>query len=247
MNKIKSKVSARRLVPIIVIVMVACAGAYLLGDILNFETLRDNREILIEWRDSNYILAVLLFILTYTVVVAFSLPGALILSLIGGFLFAIFPGTLYTVLAATIGATTIFLAVKLGLGDYLHTKFFSHSEGDQETLLDKMDREIHKNEISYLFLMRLIPVIPFFIANLAPAFLGVSLRNYVFTTFFGILPGSLVYTSVGAGLGDVFAAGEVPNLGIIFEWHILGPILGLCFLAVMPIILSKFRTEGENE
>ena len=89
--------------------------------------------------------------------------------------------------------------------------------------------------------MRLIPAIPFFIANLAPAFLGVSLRNYIFTTFFGIMPGAIVYASVGAGLGEVFARGETPDLGIIFAPHILGPILGLCALAALPIVIKRFR------
>ena len=92
-----------------------------------------------------------------------------------------------------------------------------------------------------LFLMRLVPAIPFFAAHLLPALVGVSLRNYVVTTFFGIMPGSAVYTWVGAGLGEVFARGETPNLGIFFEPHIIGPILGLCALAALPMIIKAVR------
>jgi len=92
-----------------------------------------------------------------------------------------------------------------------------------------------------LFLIRLVPAVPFFIANLLPAFLEVPLYRFVVSTFLGIIPGAVVYTSVGAGLGEVFAAGETPNLGIIFEPHILLPILGLCALAALPIVLKALR------
>lgn len=230
--------SVKRMIPLATILIVALVGFIFLKDYLNFETLRDNREALIAWRDGNYFIAALTFIAIYVIVVAFSLPGAAVMTLTGGFLFGIFPGALFNIIAATIGAVAIFLAAKTGLGDMLQQKL--QNEG-KESVLDKMGREINKNEISYLFLMRLVPAIPFFIANLAPAFLGVKLKNFALTTFFGIMPGSVVYTSVGAGLGDVFAAGETPNLGIIFEPHILGPILGLCALAALPIVISKFK------
>jgi uncharacterized membrane protein YdjX (TVP38/TMEM64 family) len=86
-----------------------------------------------------------------------------------------------------------------------------------------------------------VPAVPFFVANLVPALVGVPLLRFVITTFLGIIPGALVYTSVGSGLGEVFARGETPNLGIIFEPHILLPILGLCALATLPIILKAMR------
>ncbi|MFQ5624104.1 MAG: TVP38/TMEM64 family protein, partial [Paracoccaceae bacterium] len=100
---------------------------------------------------------------------------------------------------------------------------------------------IRANEIPFLFLMRLVPAFPFFAANVVPALVGVNLRNFVFTTFFGIIPGSLVYTWVGSGLGDVFARGEAPSLGIVWEWQILAPMLALCALAALPIIIKLFR------
>jgi uncharacterized membrane protein YdjX (TVP38/TMEM64 family) len=83
--------------------------------------------------------------------------------------------------------------------------------------------------------------VPFFLANLIPAALGVSLGRFALTTFFGILPGGVVYTWVGAGLGEVFARGETPNLGLLFEPQILGPILGLCALAALPIAIRALR------
>jgi uncharacterized membrane protein YdjX (TVP38/TMEM64 family) len=231
----KKSFDLKRLVPLIVIIAVAAVGFFALRDVLSFDALRDNREALIAWRDSNYAVAAIVFILIYVVVVAFSLPGAAVMTLAGGLLFGIFPGALFCVIGATLGAIAIFLAAKMGLGDMLHAKL-----AEKPGMMQKMEAGLRENEISFLFLMRLVPAIPFFLANLAPAFLGVGLRNFAFTTFFGIMPGSIVYTSVGSGLGEVFARGESPNLGIIFEPHILGPILGLCALAVMPIIIKKF-------
>ncbi len=236
----KKSFDVKRLVPLVVIVLVAAIGFFALRDVLSFDALRDNREALIAWRDSNYALAAIVFVLIYIAVVAFSLPGAAVMTLAGGFLFGIFPGALFCVIGATLGAIAIFSAAKLGLGDMLHAKL-----AEKPGLMQKMEAGLRENEISFLFLMRLVPAIPFFLANLAPAFLGVSLRNFAFTTFFGIMPGSIVYTSVGSGLGEVFARGESPNLGIIFEPHILGPILGLCALAVLPIIIKKFTNKKD--
>ena len=225
-----------RYLPIAAIAVVATLGFVFLGDYLSFDALAQNREALIEWRDGNYALAVATYIALYTAVVAFSLPGALIMTLAGGFLFGLFPGVFYIVSAATLGAIAIFLAAKMGFGDALQAKLDTKSG-----VIARMYEGLRENELSFLFLMRLVPAFPFFAANLVPALMGVSLRNFAFTTFFGIMPGSLVYTWVGAGLGDVFASGEAPSLGIIWEPHILGPILGLCALAALPVIIKQFR------
>lgn len=225
-----------RYLPILAIGVAAVLGFIFLRDYLSFDALRDNREALIAFRDANYILTVLVFMAIYVAVVAFSLPGASIMTLAGGFLFGLFPGVLFIVAAATIGATAIFLAAQWGFGERLSARMQS-SEG----LFKKIKDGIDDNQWSMLFLIRLVPAVPFFLANLIPSILGVPLHRFVISTFFGILPGSLVYTSVGSGLGEVFARGETPNLGIIFEPHILFPILGLCALAVLPIILNAVR------
>ena len=225
-----------RRLPLIVILVVAAIGAFTLRDYLSFETLRDNREALIAFRDANYLGTVLAFIAIYVVVVAFSLPGATIATLTGGFLFATFPGALYNITGATIGATLIFLAARWGLGERLRARL-DESEG----LVRKIRDGIDENQWSMLFLIRLVPAVPFFVANLVPAFLAVPTWRFVVSTFLGIIPGAVVYTSVGAGLGEVFTRGETPNLGIIFEPQILLPILGLCALAALPILLKVVR------
>ena len=226
---------ARRL-PLIVIVIVAVLGAFFLRDYLTFDALRENREALLAFRDANYLLTVLAFIAAYVVIVAFSLPGATIATLTGGFLFATFPGALFNVTAATIGATAIFLAARWGFGEKLGAKL-EGSDGVVKKIKDGID----ENQWSMLFLIRLVPAVPFFMANLVPSFLEVPLRRFVISTFLGIIPGTVVYTSVGAGLGEVFARGETPNLGIIFEPAIIGPIIGLCVLAALPILIKALR------
>ncbi len=222
--------------PLAGILIVAVIGAFAFRDYLSFETLRENREALIAFRDMNYPLTVLAFMAVYILIVAFSLPGATVATLAGGFLFATFPGVLFNVLAATIGASLIFLAARWGLGEMLAARMDA-SEGRIKRLKEGLD----DNQWSVLFLMRLVPAVPFFMANLVPALMGVPLARFAITTFLGIIPGALVYTSVGAGLGEIFERGATPDLGLIFEPHILLPILGLCVLACLPVLLKAFR------
>lgn len=228
--------SVTRYIPLIAVLIGAGLGWWLFRDYLSFQALADNREALIAFRDNNYLMTAGLFMLAYALIVAFSLPGATIATLTGGFLFATFPGAFYNVFGATVGATAIFLAAQTSFGAKLGAKL-EGSEGVAKTFKDAID----ENQWSALFLLRLVPAVPFFIANLLPAFFEVPLKRYVISTFFGILPGAVVYTSVGAGLGEVFARGETPNLGIIFEPQILLPILGLCALATVPILIKAVR------
>lgn len=231
--KSEPKSGLMRNLPLIVILGVAAIGAFTLRDYISFDALRENREALIAFRDANFGLTVLGFLAAYVVIVAFSLPGALIATLTGGFLFGTFGGSGLSVTAATLGATVIFLAARHGLGDRLKARM----DASQGTVR-KIKEGIDENQWSMLFFLRLVPVVPFFVANLVPAFLAVPVYRYVISTFLGIIPGSLVYSSVGAGLGAVFERGESPNLGIIFEPHILLPILGLSALSLLPVAIK---------
>ena len=225
-----------RRLPLIAILLAALVGAFLLRDHLSFDALAENRERLLAFRDANYALAAAAFVTLYVAVVAFSLPGAAIMTLTGGFLFGIFPGALFNVIGATLGAIALFLAARWGLGDQLAAKM-NAGEGLVKRIKDGID----ENQWSMLFLIRLVPAVPFFVANIVPALVGVPLFRFAVSTFLGILPGGLVYTSVGAGLSETFARGETPDLGIIFEPHILLPILGLAALAALPIVIKAVR------
>lgn len=232
-QNLNNKPPFTRYVPLTVIAVVAAVGAFALRDYLSFDALRDNREALIAFRDGNFVLTALVFVAIYVLIVAFSLPGSLIATLTGGFLFGTVFGVALNVTSATIGATLIFLAAQYGFGDKLKARMDA-SGG----VVSRIKKGLDENQWSMLFFIRLVPAVPFFLANLIPAFLGVPLRRFVISTFVGIIPGALVYTSVGAGLGEVFARGETPNLGLIFEPHILLPMLGLCALSLLPIVIK---------
>lgn len=222
-----------RFLPIIVIAIGAVTAIFFLRDYLSFDALAAHYEDLLAWRDANWSASVLLFVLAYALSVAFSVPGAIWLTLLGGFLFGTMLGTALVVTAATAGAIMVFLAARTALGDVLRER--------AGAWVARMEDGFRQGELSYLLMMRLIPAVPFFIANIAPAFLGARLWTFAWTTFVGIIPGTLVYISIGAGLGAQLEQGEVPDLGVIFEWHILGPLLGLAALAALPLIVKSLR------
>ncbi|WP_163848934.1 TVP38/TMEM64 family protein [Pseudooceanicola aestuarii] len=226
----------RRRLPLIAVAVAALLGAFLLRDTLSFDTLARHREALTDFRQDHAVLTALAFIAAYAAIVAFSLPGATVATLTGGFLFGLWPGALFNVLGATLGAVGIFLAVRAGLGDQLAARM-NASEGRIRKLKDELDR----NQWSMLFLIRLMPVVPFFVANVLPALLSVPLRRFAITTFLGIMPGAVVFTSVGAGLGEVFDRGDTPDLGVVFEPFVLLPLLGLSALALLPVIIRALR------
>lgn len=202
---------------------------------VTFEALAENRALLLDWAAANRVLAALVYVLVYIVVVAGSLPGGTVATLAGGFLFGTFAGGTLAVIGATVGATLLFLAARTALGDALRAK--------AGPSLARLEAGFRKNALSYLLVLRLVPAFPFFLVNLAPAFLGVSLRVYVIGTFFGILPGTFVFASVGAGLGSVFDRGERPDLGIILTAPVLLPLLALATLALVPVAVARFRKE----
>lgn len=228
--------SVARFLPLAVLVAASVLGFVLLRDSLSFDALRENRAAILAFRDAHPLAMPVLFVLAYVAVTALSLPGALAMTLTGGFLFGLFPGAIYNVAGATIGATVLFAVVRAGLADGLRARV-ERSGGAAQSLMSGL----REAEVSVLLGMRLVPVVPFFIANLVAALMGVALTRFVWTTALGILPGGLVYTWVGAGLGAVFERGEAPDLGLVFEPAILGPLLGLAALSLSPGIVKLWR------
>jgi uncharacterized membrane protein YdjX (TVP38/TMEM64 family) len=227
----------RRLAPVAALAAAAGAAVWAFGDALSFEALAENRAALEGWRDANWPLAAAAFMAVYAVAAAVAMPGALWLTVGGGFLFGTLAATPMVAVAATAGATALFLAARAGLADALR--------GRAGGFLDRMAAGLRENEAGYLLAVRLLPVVPFFVANLAPALLGARLRTFVWTTFLGVIPGVAVYASVGAGLGAVIDRGERPDLGVIFDWPVLGPLLGLGALALAPAVAKALRGRPE--
>jgi len=205
---------------------------------LSLAALRAHQDQLQAFVQSVGPLAGLLFALLYAAVIAFSIPGGLVLTLCGGFLFGSGMGTLYVVAGATLGATGVFLAARTALGDSLRRR--------AGPFLQKMEAGFQRNELNYMLVLRLIPLFPFWLVNIVPAFLGVSLRSYVAGTFFGIIPGSFVFASIGAGLSSLLENFDPDNppspAELLFEPRYLLPLLGLALLAVLPIAYKKLRS-----
>lgn len=230
----ESRFSLRRLWPLAVLAAgLALFLALGLDRYVSLDALRENRQALSEWVAAHRLLAMLAYMGLYAAMVAFSVPGALVATLTGGFLFGTLMGGTLTVIAATLGATIVFAAAKSALGDLLRAKAGS--------ALQRMEEGLRENAFSYLLVLRLVPIFPFFLVNLAPAFLGVGLPTFIAATFIGIIPGTFVFASLGNGLGAVFDAGRSPDLGLIFEPQIIGPILALAALALLPVIYRRFR------
>jgi uncharacterized membrane protein YdjX (TVP38/TMEM64 family) len=200
---------------------------------LSFHALKEHRAFLLAWTAENRALAAAVFIVCYSVMVALSVPGAVWATLAGGFVFGTTIGALYCVIGATLGAVVIFLIARYALADMLKAK--------AGNAIRKMETGFNENALSYMFVLRLVPLFPFWLVNLVPAFLGVPLRTYAIGTFFGIMPGSVVYSSVGNGLGAVFEQGGTPDLGIIFEPEVLLPILGLAALSLIPVFYKRIK------
>lgn len=236
------KTPFRQRLPVLVILMVAIIGAVVLREHLTFETLRDNRAALIAFRDAHYLLTASLFVLGYIAIVTFSLPGATAATLTGGFLFGLFPGAFFNLAAATIGAVLIFMAVRAGFGRAMAARIDA-SDGR----IKRITEAIRENEVPVLLALRFMPILPFFVMNVIPALIGVRLSVFAITTFFGIMPGGFIYTWVGAGLGEVFARDETPDMGIIFEPQILGPLVALAVLSLLPVIIRTVRGNGRGE
>tara|TARA_R110002110_G_scaffold415612_7_gene652389 strand:+ start:196105 stop:196869 length:765 start_codon:yes stop_codon:yes gene_type:complete len=227
-------VLVRRIVPIAILIAGFVAFFALdLDRFVSLEALKENRETLRMLVSDNGIVAILAFGAIYAVVIAFSLPGGAIMTLTGGFLFGALGGGLIVVVGATIGATALFLVARTALGDVLRAK--------AGPFLSKMEEGFRSNALSYLLVLRLIPLFPFWLVNLVPAFLGVSTTTYIIGTFVGIIPGTFVYASVGNGLGALIDAGQDPDLGIIFRPEILGPLIGLAVLALLPVIYKRIQ------
>jgi len=225
----------QRLLPLLVMIAGLVAFfAFDLDQYLSFSTLAEHRVMLLKWVSENSLLAPLIYMLIYVVVVAFSLPGGAVMTISGGFLFSALAGGIYAVIGATFGAVALFLIAKTSLGDFLLAKAGAS--------VKKMQAGFEENALSYMFVLRLIPVFPFFLVNLAPAFLGVPLRTYIIATFFGIMPATFVFALVGAGLGSVFDSGQSFSLQGILTPEIMAALGGLALLSLIPVVFRKVQS-----
>lgn len=216
----------RRLWPLL---LLALALALLWGSgaarLLSFEALSDHRAALAAWVAARPAAAAAAYVMVYALVVAVSLPGGVVMTLAGGLLFGAWLGTALTVAGATLGACALFLAARSALAPLV--------AGRAAGLVDRIRPGLERDGFFYLLTLRLIPAVPFWLANLAPALVGMPFGAFAAATFIGIIPGTAVFAGIGAGLGEVLVAGGRPDLGIVFSPPILLPLLGLAALSLL--------------
>lgn len=224
----------RRFLPLLLLAAVfgALWGSGL-SDRLTWATLARNQVSLTDWVATHKLLATAVYLGIYAGSTALSLPQAALLTLTGGLLFGTIAGTMLTVTGATAGATILFLAARSALGEVLARRGGSAMAAARAAL--------RRDGFSYLLAIRLVPVFPFWLVNLAASVSGMPLRTFVLATSIGIIPGTAVFSSLGAGVGSVLAAGQTPNLSVVFSAPVLGPLVGLAVLSLAPIAWKKWK------
>lgn len=195
---------------------------------LSLENLQKNKAQLDAWVGNNYLLTVVVFIIVYFVAVLVSLPGAVILTLAGGYMFGPFGAALYINVGATLGATALFVAIRYFIGGSIQQKYAK--------ALAKFNQEIAENGQGYFLTIRFIPVFPFFLINLLAGLTKVRLTTFIWTTAVGIFPGSLVYAYAGSNLKTINSVGDILSLEIFFAFLALG------VFALVPIVWKKLAS-----
>jgi uncharacterized membrane protein YdjX (TVP38/TMEM64 family) len=217
------------LVVLTVIVAVAIFFRYDLQRFLTLEALKANRQSLLDYYAGHRVAMVAGFMAVYIVQTVLSLPGAAILSLAAGAIFGSIAGTVYAIIAATIGATLAFLVTRYLLRDAVQKRFGSRLEG--------MNRELEARGLNYLLFLRLVPVFPFFLINLAAGLTSLPLRTFFFGTLLGIIPGGFVYVNAGASLA------AIDSLGGIASPRVLGSFALLGLFALLPALYGKLKVK----
>lgn len=229
----------KKLIPLGVLsCVIAVFFGFGLHDYLTFDQLRQHRGELTAFVAGMPVKATLTFIAVYALATGFSLPGAAVLTLSGGFLFGTWQGTVAVVIGATIGATAIFLLARSLLADALRAK--------AGPWLARMEAGFKEDAMSYLLVLRLVPGFPFFIVNLVPAFLGVPLRTFVLTTLFGIIPGTFVFASIGAGLGSIFDQMQEFSLQGALTPQVVTALVGLAALSLIPVAYKRLKSARQG-
>jgi uncharacterized membrane protein YdjX (TVP38/TMEM64 family) len=223
----------------LVIIVAGLAFAYAMGwhNYLSLRFLAVSRDMMREFVEANHLLAAAGFTVIYTLAVAFSFPAASVLSIFGGFLFGWLEAGILVAFAATAGASLLFLAARSAFGDFLRERV----GGRVQRLADGLERDA----FSYLLVLRLAPIFPFFVINIAPALFDVPLRTYVAATFLGILPGVFAYCYLGQGIDSVLVsaqeAGTEASVGDLVTSEITLAFVVLAVVAAVPVIIKQFR------
>lgn len=229
-----SRFAVRRLIPLAVIALAAAVFLALGGErTVSFATLAKHHAWLMSLAARWGVLALVVYAALYAALTALSVPGAAVLTIAGGFLFGTWIGGFGAIVGATLGASAIFLAARAGLAD-LAARAGPRAE--------RIAAGFRADAFNYLLVLRLIPLFPFWLVNLAAGIAGMRLLPYLGATFIGIIPGALVYAGLGSGLGHLLAGGQAPDLALVFHPRVLAPLLGLAVLALIPVGYRRWQS-----
>ena len=224
----------KRLTPLgILFAVIIIVYAMGLLDFISLDTIKAQRLYLLQLVENNPIQSGTLFMVIYIAAVALSLPIASLLTLLGGFLFGLVLGTIMIVTSATIGASIIFIIAKSAVGESLRNK--------AGPFYNKVADNMRDNAIQYMLFTRLVPIVPFFVANIFPALFNIKLRDFMITTFIGIIPGTAVYTNIGRGLASIESLADLVSPQIIGAFTLLG------FFALVPTFIKSIKQRISNQ
>lgn len=220
----KSKKEIILLVLVLMIIGVLRAAG--LSEYLTFENIKQNSAFLKAYVEGHYLLAVGIYIGLF-ISTAFLVPGALVLTLAGGFLFGVVLGTVYTGIGATAGASLSFWATRYIAGKKIQSHYKSQ--------LIKFNREIERNGYIYLIILRVVPVLPFFLVNMLAGLTGITYRTFLWTTFLGMLPGAAVYSFAGKQLGTIQSVND------LLSARFIAALLLVVLFTLLPILYKRVR------
>ena len=198
---------------------------------LSLDAIKANRDALLAFTQAHFAASLAIAFVVYVASTAFSLPGGLMLSLTVGFLFGRWIGTALVVVAATIGATLVFVAARYVFADAARRRLGAFGE--------RINAGFTENGFSYLLFLRLVPLFPFFLVNLAPAFTSIPLSTYALATFVGVIPGTFVFVNLGQTLG------RIESLQGLVSAETLGAFALLGVFALVPVVIRKLRARKD--
>ena len=198
---------------------------------LSLDAIKANRDAQLGFTQGHFAASLAIAFVVYVAATAFSLPGGLVLSLTVGFLFGRWIGTALVVVAATIGATLVFVAARYVFADAARRRLGAFGE--------RINAGFTENAFSYLLFLRLVPLFPFFLVNLAPAFTSIPLSTYALATFVGVIPGTFVFVNLGQTLG------RIESLKGLVSAETLGAFALLGVFALVPVAIRKLRTRKD--
>ena len=213
------------LILIAIIIILLRSSEY--SDMATFSYLKSNADGLKAYVHQHYVISVLLYILGYFLYTAFALPGAIIISLFGGYVFGVAVSLLLSVGAATAGASAAFFISRYLLGNYIHDKY-----SRQLTLFNT---ELSKNGHLYLLTLRFIPIFPFFLINILAGLTNIPFRTFLWTTAFGIIPGGFVIMFAGSRLGQINSPEEIFSQKMLIVFVLFG------IMMLIPVIYNKIK------